>query len=266
MSDEDENIPTLNENQDALVEKVQESTDAVSETPSPDGESITKECTDKFCNYMVQFVDALCSVFPEDIKLNLAKKRLELTVGSGFSGVEEVRIEKKTQMIVKWHQVMSVHYNEILSKKDSFIHKLKPSDFNGIDLLQKYKDQSIDEPTRDCMLEYCKELSTLSQLYAMYNDVPVAVMDKISSAAQSVMNGVPEGQMPDISNIFSLGSQIAQDMSPNEMQNFTQSVMGNMSGLTSIAASMMGGAQPNGGQSGGGGAGGLLGFMKMFMQ
>ena len=274
MSDneDDTNIPTLEKSESSSPSEHVEKEETNSEELVPekaqethDGASITKECTEKFSNYMTQFIDALCSVFPEDIKLNLMKTKLNLAIGEGFSGPEETRNERKTQMISKWHQVMSVHYKEIMTKNDAFVSKLKPSDFNGIDLVQKYNDPSIDKMTQECMLDYCKELSTLSQLYSMYNDVPEGVMDKISNAAHSVMNGVPEGQMPDISNIFSLGSQIAQDMSPNEMQNFTQSVMGNMSGLTSIAASMMGGVQP-GGQSGGGGAGGIMSFMKMFMQ
>ena len=160
MSDDEDNIPVLDKNVSEETIKNTSSdetnTDAV-ENNEMDVQNVSEECKNKFSNYMTQFIDALCNVFPEDIQLGLVKTKLSLAIGKSFTGDTETREERKKKMIEKWHQVMHTHYSDILAKKPTFIPKLIPSDFNGINLQAKFSDPTIDSDTRDCMLEYCKD-------------------------------------------------------------------------------------------------------------
>ena len=137
MASTDDDIPKFNGSNtpESKEEEEQEKEEQqiVEKKPKEDTQTIIKECVDKFSNYMVQFIDALVSVFPEDIKLAMVKTRLNMAVGSGFSGDEQEREDSKKKLISKWHQVMSVYYEDILARNDRFISSLKPDDFNGIE-------------------------------------------------------------------------------------------------------------------------------------
>ena len=110
MSDDEDNIPVLNETNEAETdENVSKQDDAKEEEQVQDIQNVSEECKQKFANYMTQFIDALCSVFPEDIQLGLVKTKLNLAIGSSFNGDEETREGRKKQMIEKWHTVMKKH-------------------------------------------------------------------------------------------------------------------------------------------------------------
>ena len=75
----------------------------------------------------------------------------------------------------------------------------------------------------------------------MYVDIPVTVMNKINNAAQEMINSGGGDQMPSMANIFSLGNQIVNDMSPDDLNKITSSVMQNASGIQNMCTTMLGG-------------------------
>ena len=82
----------------------------------------------------------------------------------------------------------------------------------------------------------------------MYSSIPDQMMTSIQRMASNIADGAERGVEPP-KNLFEMGKQVADEMDPAEMQNFTTSMMQNMKMFTSLCSSFMGDKNAESGSS-----------------
>lgn len=212
-----------------------------------------------FTNYVEQFLQACCSVWPESDNLCKVLLKWQLKYGSMASNVT---IAEKKEMLDKWHANMSPYYDFVRRRDSSFMAKLDPSEMHGVDICALFHDKSINQQTRDTFWDYLSHINRVVQMGSIVSSCPGTVMSKITSVASGIAEQIESGStnLKDI-DILGLGKQVAESMSQEELTDFTSSMMSNAGNIQNLYSNL----QQDSGAPNMPNLGGLGGMMSMLM-
>lgn len=237
-------------------------TATVTTTPPPPPKQTALELFSQLC---LEFVDALASVWHEDPVVQ--KVKLKLSVAIGDLNVLGNTQEQKVELITSWHEAMAPHYEAVNKKNPIIFSRIEQASksLREIGINTKYSDPTIDEDTRECIWEYIQGLCKYSQLYFVYEGIPVNMMTKLTSIASKLTEDIESGKTNGLQNfdIMGLGKEVADSLDPSDLEDFTSSMMSNMGSVTSLASSVIGDSQENS-PLGGLNLGGLSSMMGIF--
>ena len=197
--------------------------------------------SDAFADLTGQFISALSEVFPECTGIREACLMYDLALKNTIS--QESRHASKIKLIEGWHEEMSPYY-ERASQKDPTLFDVEFPLFKDINLSEKWKDETVDNDTREAIWQYIHELNRLSQMHCgLFDKIPGNTMARIQSTAMELAQKIEGGSMTmaDL-NLAEIGQNVVEGLDENELNQFTQNILGEMSTIQNLCGGMLNGA------------------------
>ena len=243
------------------IEKIKQETKETKAAPK-------STALDLFSKLCLEFIDALSSVFDDDPVLQ--KVKLKMNVAIGDMNVLGDSEQQKKDMIASWHKSMEPYYEEVNKRNSAIFAQIEETSksLKEIGINKKYHDPSIDNDTRECIWDYVCGICKYSQMYFLYEGIPTGMMSKLTDIASQLTTDIENGKGMQDLDIMGLGKQVAESINPEDMKDFTQNMMQNMSTVTSLASSVIGESQNEDSPLGGldlGGLSGMMGFLGKMM-
>ena len=213
--------------------------------------NLTQETIDSFCDTVQQFITQCATVWPECDGVRELKLMFDMTI---VNGLTPAAIEQsKLKLITAWHENVKDFYPLVSARDPTFIteHGETIEMLKDCRIRDKWLDTSIDEQTRTCIWLYFEEMCRYSQMhFGLFQKIPSNAMSRIESTAMNLAQQLHSGtmNMNDI-NFNDIGQSVISGLSEEELNEFTNSLMGDMGTLQNLAQSMMGemGNVPGGG-------------------
>ncbi len=197
---------------------------------------------DAFCDVTHQFIIACTTVWPECNGMNEMKLLFEMTISNAVD--KSTREKSKLNLITTWHDNMKPFYSLCAEKNPTMFTEYG----DNIQLLkdckirEKWLDSSVDDQTRECIWQYFTEMNRYAQMHcSLFTKIPSNCMSKIETTAMDLADKINSGTMTmgDL-NLAEIGQSVVSGLSEQELQEFTQTVMGDMGMLQNLCSTMGG--------------------------
>ena len=184
-------------------------------TPSPEE---IKAIRQQIIQYTQELLKGLMWVFPECNKTKM--------VFLHFTTITMADKEKMNEFIKDWHTALSPYYEACRKNQLDKVFKAQIPMFEQMDIPQKWADPTFNEASRKHLLIYIVRLNELVNKYqnyhGIYDFVPPILMSRIINKASELAENVKNGNDAAFRglDLISLGESIANDTSPEEMEDF----------------------------------------------
>ncbi len=203
---------------------------------SPDVQLCANAVT-TFVDYTREFLDAMSDTFPEcDVTASL-KGKFKATV----DGPPLVAEPARDFLIKSFHEAMEEKYDLVDAKDATLFNAANVQLLVDLDMQQKFSDPSVDDETRAAIWDYLSLLTQQSRLWSFYTRVPDKMLGTIAGVASDVSKALEEGG-GDLSKIdlAAMSSQVMQKLDPDDIQRFTQTILGDAKCMDNMAAMLSG--------------------------
>lgn len=175
-------------------------------------------CVQRFIEMESEFINALCDVFPESMKLKTAKVKFD--IACKVPGQNQQRVEE-------WIQYMFPLKRAIQDREHAkvMVNSQFPPSVQEIDIETLWQDPDVDDETRAAIYEYLDELMRIADMYHLYTAVPGGMMSSLTSMAEEIASDMREGRLDMAQLDFQgLSQRISAQIDPEDLNAFAQGI------------------------------------------
>lgn len=172
------------------------------------------KCLEAFIETLCDFLSVVSATFPECAKTREVQQDLETARASKML---------RTQVIQKWHTVMSRYYPAIKDRDEETLRNADIEWLSKLNIVEKFDDPLLSQESKDNMWLYLDQLNMFAGMYQTIHKVPNRVLCKIQNAAKDLCLSTSQngGRMPNV-NLTEISKDLLKDASPAEMMQLLQ--------------------------------------------